>query len=295
MPFTKTGVPISCDPSLVDDDGFETLDDGSTQADRRIWPWEQKQNWQTGENYSDPSRASKHRWAWEFLNRNKEFHKDYEENLRPLQLEGERHLGNNKATRDYEFRFSRAEHAFFDRWGIERFSHSALFRDMNDPHAPDTPIQFRAGAVNSPRRTYLKPEFSGSGEEEPVYLFKAIDGEIPIVFNMTWPLEPQMARAKRWLSLNRENFTSHLEVKPAKTVRMHVKKYPIYLRVWDARAEGVSYEKIARKLSGLFSDSADVRKAIENAESAAARLIDDKQYKLIPIGATSTRAKPIPK
>lgn len=291
MHFTNTGVPINCDPSLCDDLGFEIIGDGNTRADRRIWPWERPPNWKTGENYPNPERASLHRWAWEFLFRNADFRKDHAENLSPLQREYGLKVRDGTSKREDERRHRQAEIEFFERWGIDKSSPTSIFDDMNDPHAPDTPFYFRAGTVKSHFPSTLKPEFSASGKAEKVFLFEAKQGEVPIVFNMAWPIEPQIKAAKRWLLVNQDGMGSYRVVTPIKSVRMHIAKFPSYLRVWDARKEGVTFDEIESQLSALFSDSADVRKSVENAESAAARFINEEHYKLIALGAKSGRAK----
>lgn len=293
MQYTKKGIPINCDPNLVDDLGFESNRNGLMRADRRVWPWELPQNWRTGENYPDARRASTHRWAWEFLKRNIEFINDVE-NLEPTQRRYGNAVRNGTLTNKLKRQNSLAIRELHDKWEIESESHACLFEDMNDLQAPDTPFYFKSGIVNRPHAVTVKGQFTNSGTDEYMYLFKELPNEVPIIFNWEWPIEPQIRAAKQYLKNNQKHikFTSDGNGKPILSVRNHVTKFLGYLRVWDARKDGAKQSEIEELLADMLIEAnGDVRKAVENAENAAARYVNEGHYRYILLGGTSPRSK----
>ena len=283
MKKTAKGIAVHESAENFDEDGFQYYDN-DTRRDCRVWPWELPQNWRTGENYPDHKTASRNRWAWEFLRRNEDFQKE----LAAVDLQGkdfnQKMEANKFPTLEDEnaHPVRSAKAILFARWSIKRETHGSLFDSIDAPGAPDCPVTFISSWVNPVTIPWtFSGEITNSGTPEKFFIYPYDSATALIPFNLNWPIEPQILAAKRYLNANRRE---------SKAPRSHVSKYSTYLRIWDAKKEGVTDIKIYLAMGAdLSCANSNYEKTIENAQNAAHQLINVGGYVMIALGSATKK------
>jgi len=197
-------------------------------------------DWQRAEAYIFADALGLRYSAWEFLRRNSDYQKDWEEALRLFQRAGPevaQHGFPRVRTLDPS-----SEHFIIigslaaadelrKRWGIQGFVNP----EHNRPRQlifqhPNEIVAIKANAGNDP------------------ITIKLAENEVLVKFKMDMALESQMASAKMLLSGMQED--SHIRVRKQ---RRHKASWRLYLRILDAKAAGATY----KEMMVLFEPSAD--------------------------------------
>lgn len=208
-------------------------------------------DWQDPSKYNFPDKETLrwNRWAWEFLRRNAEFQNQVNKCISeclPM---------NAKPVRWKEHPVSQV----FMMWGVDYsvWGHECwgLIHDIEDPEN-GPPLTIDRGLF-PPFLFCTWPRFPLSNQEQSDYKTSSL------VFLLTEPLGPQLARAKKMLEMER---AVHIKVSAFHTRERNNEResmFPTYLRVLDARIKGVSKYKIAEVLD---SDEDNVSNWIKSAE-----------------------------
>lgn len=163
-----------------------------------------------------------HRWAWEFLRRNPAFEAEMKEAKKAhtaMKERGKIRIGWNEWPTG----------AVLQKWGVE----SPTVAIRPDAEAPfwfeQFPQLLRSGAINGVRLQYAESR----------------DDRLCLEFDLSSPIPPQIARAKRLLELNQEDRSKRGEIQEVRTRNNEAARmFPTYLRVLDAIAEGASEKEI---------------------------------------------------
>jgi hypothetical protein len=204
--------------------------------------------------YPDPRSAPLVRWAWEFLRRNLEYQRDYAELIAPY-YSAERGL-------DDELRIADGKpdpiRAMREKFGVL---------------LPFDPADARARPLFESNLVSVR-DWSAS-ETLP-------RNQTAIVFDMLWPLEPQIERALSYLRGRRAWLESKGEISPEMR-RNHVEKWREYLRLLDGEAAGHKTSELAAivfpDIENVYPDYAGNRAVRTNL--VAARKLRDSDWRLL--------------
>jgi hypothetical protein len=252
-------------------------------------------DWRNEESYEFKKETSYDRWAWEFLTRNKAFIAEHTPYINKDFMKGVAHkvhteldaqtrllkLGvfNRNLALNYinsvqflvsldikdALKMCLANHlvSVSEKWGIEYF-HSP--QDIEAHREIDCPCVFKRGDTYVAKNTYY---FVNDDDKIEYYIEPSRQQEFLYRINIDWPIESQIDAIKRH-ALNEQKLLNESEdLKPVTQVRLHIKKFPLYLRVFDAFESGAS----AREIADVISNGID-EKGVYNADRAARRLID---------------------
>lgn len=242
---------------------------------KKLRDWHSIPKWLEREKYPLPG-VSMDRWAWEFLKRNAEFRREVEA-IKLIPRGPEKELPPEHPIRN-------AWRKIQEKWGIDFFYLNDWVAENPDDF--DAPCRFETGGVDYVHSFRLKIDPSRD------YHIVASDKEHMVLrFNLSWPIAPQVAAAARHLNTNQDCWESNGRPKPIKSVRAHAKKFPMYLRVFDARNEKIKVRDIADQFSKeklVIDGSTDYEKAVTNAYAAAKAYVNG-DYRLLPM--TQRKAK----
>jgi hypothetical protein len=173
-------------------------------------------------------------WAWQFLRRNKEFQSAYENISSILKTEGlDRHIKSSgipliwkEFTQDIRAVF----YSICGDFGLDHFipNPSAAFRYV--PHA----IWRTDFSTIAPPKDLM----GKSGIISPVHI---APGDVLYRFNVDLPLDRQIKKAKQFLKNYIEVNTLH----ESHALKYREDSFPQFLRILDARAQNVTFDKIA--------------------------------------------------
>ena len=169
--------------------------------------------------------ASPDCWAWAFLTRNSQFQKDV--------AEAEKEADPTDDGQGGPFGWNQTPFGkVLIKWGVRQ----PILPEWMEKWGFDSPVRFHAPPTHAKlveidgRRYRLMPESESS---------------VVLGFDLTAPLAPQLARAKKILNASKERIKEELPVENRKQVAM----YPLYLRVLDARAANATKAKMAEVFS----------------------------------------------
>jgi hypothetical protein len=256
----------------------------ATPQDQRDWGTPDPRD---GAAYPSPDSTSPPQWAWELLRRRADYRKAWSEIVEPfcdpktgepdearimsaqnpaLYMDSRGYLRTGIALPPYvkvspdgkKFSMTPPQQELANRFDLQWSGASSL-----DPHRGEAP-GFRTNLVrahpwraNFPDPTPIKKEIKR--------------GEVLITFNVAWPLDVQLESARLMLQryAQRDGFSEAAEKQP------RWEMFPLYLRVLDAKAAGLSDAEAA---TILFPDATNVypdydgKKKVSNARQSAARL-----------------------
>ena len=251
----------------------------TTSQDQRDWGTPDPHD---GAAYPTPDATSPAQWAWELLRRKADYRKAWSEIVEPfcdpktgeldeariteaqnleLYIDSKGYVRTDvtlppyvKASSDgKKISVTHPQQELANRFGL-RIGASSL-----DPRRGEAP-EFRTKSVVA---WPWRENFSGS---RPVKT-EIRPGEVLIRFNVNWPLNVQLENARSAL----ERYAQ----RPKPEMRPRWDMFPLYLRVLDAEAAGLSDAEAA---TILFPDATSVypdyegKKKVSNARQAAARL-----------------------
>jgi hypothetical protein len=244
--------------------------------------WYRHCNWTKPEEYPSPKTASLDRWAWEFLRRNKQFESD----LASLSAMAKKHPW--RQGKGYELGkhpLNILHNKINERWQIDIWYLNQWIDEA--PGDYDAPCSFATGKADHVWNAYKFPEHP----DTRFHVVEEKDGAFLYRINLHWPISPQVAAIKRHAVANQQCWKQNHRPKPITSKKMHVKKFPYYLRVFDAVSDGEKVSKIANVFSmekARLDGGTDYEKGVNNAYEAALRFINNEEYLFIPM---STKAK----
>jgi hypothetical protein len=203
--------------------------------------------------YPDP-QAPVLRYSWEFLRRNPRYQRRWSELIEPHYLVGFADVAKGKPD---PLAVMRAE---FGIWGIPP-----------DPADAKTLPVFEHNLVR---------QYVGSGDAA----FQS--HEFVPVINLTWPLEPQFARALALAKERRSRLEASGGLERMVSARNHKERWHKYLRLLDGKARGLSTRELAAIVYPEFSNDegsgyAGNRHVTKGLEAAVE--LRDRDWRLIPM------------
>jgi hypothetical protein len=248
-------------------------------------------NWREPSEYPDAKKTTARQWAWEFLRRNPEYQRLWEQVAAPyyskerglsdalaLDTENEKIRSDSVYAEKYKtedgYKILSPSAIIFERFRVrgalppsER-KHNLIFSYEN-PHSP--PIQY----LTHPADRYNSAFDPGPWKAAPITLEK---GQVLVWMNTDKPIQPQLNMLKKVLkgfSEAREGTTTGQ--RPSRRFR----PYQDYLRILDARQAGIPQSEIAKVIyissKKRTNDVREATKAIYEDIKIAERL-RDKDY-----------------
>lgn len=222
-------------------------------------------DWKNVDDYSFMANLDGHGWAWEFLRRNQQYEKDYATYTKQMNEEIEKYgpypsrIFLNKIPSEHLYYFSPPK--------IENESVNSWFQ--GNLHNKQVPRFFRPdqwcaykwkirSALPDPHDYKSCPKFYVPEKAEQIHfdnVDKFFTDEFPkedkllIAFDLTERLDPQLKYVSDLFTHFQQPFMKNGLVK--NLPKPHVKKWPNYLRAWDAKQCGFTYSEIAEVLEPL--------------------------------------------
>lgn len=196
-------------------------------------------DWKNARDYPPVKGTSLDRWAFEFLRRNQEFVVKFmaaKSEPKPAsngELIGWSQTPTGKVLKEYGVR-----RPMLQEWVGAGMSDSPFI-------FPTHPISVRSCRVETAGAMFTDEavgKYFNIALEEP--------DKVVLEFDLSQPLNPQLARAKKMLVANQ---IMHIGKK--KTAKATVKMYTWYLRVLDAYSAGIHPAKICEILSQEYTDA----------------------------------------
>lgn len=226
-------------------------------------------DWRNASHYRFPEDLPDFRWAWEFLQRNPEYRKDWDAAL-------SRFFSNTD-----EFEEVADLKGFLEAGGTLVGAGELWKDDPKDPgfYLPvDEAEKWRlsGGMLNpdtdAPTQLGFSLEFGTVQFLRKGVIFKARGPAFPIVeFNLNLPLKPQLEA----ISGPMERARSHLRIKPRRA-KHHRKLWPLYFRLLDADLDQRTPKQIADQLDKeSASGGLDERKVWNQLKAARSMMKPD--------------------
>lgn len=182
-------------------------------------------DWRDGGGYPKPNELTLDEWRWEFLRRRSDYRTDY---MRPE----EKFIGESKGRyfeRAHKMNYVADPHLSC----LDLKTHGEKLGDIYPPYFDivflDTSLSSHYGYPwNDEKRPRVEPQ--------PYHIDLRID--------LTRPLTPQFNRFRKLAAEAQKSWSKGGKV----SRRLRTDKWPLYLRVLDARASGASYSQIAHAL-----------------------------------------------
>ncbi len=238
------------------------------------WP----PRWQDPEDYRYTAELSPTGWAWEFVRRNPEYREFWDAEVRRL-LEAIR-----KGDSDY----------YGSRVGFRPGTKEPAHTDPNAPrfwiYSKQCQEQWGFGPPTNPYIEGASPAaFSGASVGA---FIPGISGDLKVlrtvlrwaeeedwelqhlrasIVDLRQPIAPQLERIRAYLLLTQKELKEQGEIKVQRTTR-HDKKWPMYLRLLDARAAGATPQEIAEHFyPNPKADEDPIGKIAEKLKQATAQ------------------------
>jgi hypothetical protein len=212
-------------------------------------------DWRNPADYAYTEDFALHDWAWEFLRRNPEYRADWAA------------LAEKRPSLPEEDFYAESRR-IGDKYGLA----VAVDPNLNRHEAEDLLWMIGVGV-----RLLYGVEKSQEGRPWPGFPNMAF-----LLFNLLEDIDSQVEDARRVLTIYQRALLSDLNLPPPKvsSVKPQTDKFLFYLRLLDARLEGLSQRDIGL---GLYPDSFEprdrVRHAIEAAEELACSGYRDLLYR----------------
>jgi len=269
-------------------------------------------NWQDETSYSFPDSENLRLWAWEFLRRNPEYQKAWQDNyvdgpqrwviedlekLKSMTLDERQQYEND--TQEYRNEMvGRMDNQFCDPPALpgemreeyfkrtkagslrplgkhlsEKFGLSAHFLWDPADNRPDwSVIRFKSSAGPS-----FLDQSPGFDNDSIGALKPSGPSEVVVKFNFEWPLEMQWRRVSWWLE-HRQKKLDEEGVITFQNPRKNVSRYPVHLRLLDADIHGVPVSEIAAVMFPEKTNeyaNAQGSQTVKNKLAAAKKMRDE--------------------
>ena len=226
-------------------------------------------NWRDADAYPKPDELTHLEWRWEFLRRREDYREDWQIWSK---LTIERCHKHQKLGIEQDRRFLSIDHPRF------------VARNPTINTGPNFTLKYgvRIGLQDPEGRRpmpglFFKTFGSALVDAAPGTIKQfAKEGEIPIWFDLKLPIKQQLESAGQLLKdLQTEKFGT------AKQRRRHIDKWPLYLRVVDARDAGETWESIGTAL--MLPDPGNGGEALTHLDPDQADRIIDKSGTAIAV------------
>ncbi|HEX9323011.1 MAG TPA: hypothetical protein VF913_12940 [Xanthobacteraceae bacterium] len=233
-------------------------------------------DWEDATQYPDPKTTSSRQWTWEFLRRNLEYQRLWNELIAPYydEIKGYQSVAAGKAAEKRAeadpiiqrlraekkaYRITPPHVEFEERFGI-RFYPPPPWQEFKQAGRKPTFInEWLKFAAKLPRR--LMPE--GEPYEIQVTLY---DREVLIWFNLNYRLEDQIERARGLLEGRKKYLRGLGELKEHRS--RDPRLYQTYLRLLDAEVSGASLTEMGKVLFALANGANPKARAFDSLKSA---------------------------
>jgi hypothetical protein len=219
-------------------------------------------NWIESRAYPGPCDLNLNQWAWEFLRRNPRYQQDWAEKAEPV-VTSTGSFDNTLISKELDAEIKKIE----QKYGIMM---------AQDPRDGRWPPAFRSEFVTM----YECPSFLDS-----VRCTIQVDrGELYVKFNLKQPISGQMEVVRGWIENCQRDLVNLGEIPKPRQTRNWRDKWPMYLRVLDARAADASLNQIAGVLLPDTPNSYPEfkgRDAIRKDLTAARRLRDGGYLRML--------------
>ncbi len=222
-------------------------------------------DWTKPHQYPDPKTTSLRQWAWEFLRRNPEYQRLWDELIAPhfdpkiwyndpvLEI-----LRNDEYQRGWQELIppeSRSE-VFEQQFGIRSFPppHSMSSADPNfdflGPRFVNDFLYFRRKLA---RRHWPM--------DQPFEIHETLsDGDVLIRFNVRSSTEPQLDKARKILEQQKTYLEEMGDVETPISGKLRIDQYRDYLRLLDANASGALHENASSPVLDEIADKIYAKK-----------------------------------
>lgn len=199
--------------------------------------------------YPKPTEKSRLEWAWQFLRRNPQYQRLWAQLIKPKYDPEDVTRSLARASRETGFRpistFRRRYYLEEIRYSLEPFKRQfGIGTVPPDPAEPTAKLQFSAAFIRYANRPFPWPRPGSAEYQSPLVK----DAEVILWFDLNWPLDQQLANAKKFLTARATQLTARATQKALKPFRFQPKGYQRYLRLLDARAVGAKNSEMARIL-----------------------------------------------
>lgn len=214
-------------------------------------------NWKDPKDYESMKDYSLEQWAWEFLRRNPQYVKKWEEILEYLRGEGDEEILDSWPCNE---------------WGLEFYL---------DPGKEYSHIEF------IPYGGYHKPNYLNSKSLSRLYVDvnrpNLETGEATLTFNVRLPLTPQIEAAKGRLEEFRQEVSDHMIATRESFKPRDRNEWIMHIRFLDAKAAGASDREIVDELYPNEAKSYGIewQKKTDDKRNQAKRFVEI-DYRLIP-------------
>ncbi len=222
-------------------------------------------DWTKPDQYPDPKTTSSRQWAWEFLRRNPEYQRLWDELIAP-------HFDPKVWYNDQILEILRNDE-YQRRWNelIPPESHSEVFeqrfgiRSFPPPHSMSS---------TDPNFDFLGPRFATdflyfrrklarrhSPMDQLLEIHETLsDGDVFIRFNVGTSIEPQLDKAKKILDQQRAYLEEMGDVETPTSGKIRIDQYRDYLRLLDANASGTLHESASGAILDGIADKIYAKK-----------------------------------
>lgn len=204
-------------------------------------------DWRDASAYGAQPDWNVNRWRWEFLRRRNDLRDEFDEKC--------------------EAEFADTMKRFHET--PEHFDGSPYRPDERGFHifsrliAPDCPL---LQPLPNPRigdQPYFAISWTDGVGTGAFYKREPPAGHLRVDFDLSKPIEPQLRAAKKLLLTSQVKHAGK-----AIQIRHHPDKWPTYLRVIDARADGASWSMVAGILPSTVSSTIETARAIHRQAEA---------------------------
>jgi len=279
-------------------------------------------NWKGETSYNFPESDNLTLWAWEFLRRNPEYQRAWQENYVEGRLKwvlenankmesgsnDELKKSNKEKEHCFESRFcdppalhGETEYQWLARVGKGRTTpwgvHLASQFKLDGPHLCNPAKNFHSISDLWAHRISSTNRVSFTNSWGPSFLVAPVDsnqtvgsmkpekpGDVIVRFDLNQPIARQWKKIKDELEVRKE-YLKEQGVLSSKDKKRHVHLYPSYLRVLDGEASGASVSEMA---SVIFPNK-DNRYAVESGDKTvrnslkAAKKLRDEGYQFLAL------------
>jgi hypothetical protein len=231
-------------------------------------------DWRDASAYPQPDDLSAKRWRWEFVRRMPDYREAWD---RAAPIEYENLCQQAKAVGRDASRLRQPNDLYFivssgtaltsaDCYGLLKYG----IHPMHNPRL-QRPAIFEGG----PSILRFNDEEPGGRATRPMKEYRQEKiriraGWTTVHFDLTQPLSEQLERARKLLEQIQRSFAEECDfasmLKQKASSRKRKKEWPRYLRVLDARNEGVSYNIIGQTIKGLRPDAATKKMTVQEAD-----------------------------
>lgn len=240
-------------------------------------------DWRDATQYPDKLNTKATRWAWEFLRRNKEYQRLWNEIIVPY-IKTDGTFDDEAAIETLERKKVSKIKSAFPKKSYQITSPAILFLE-----------RFQIGRLVAPSDASSTPSFNTAHVkmQSTVHLYKILERKaiidirnLYIHFRTDLPIAPQIKKAEKLLLQRVKWITKKYKIPNIQNVRYESSHYQNYLRILDATEYGVPPKEIAKVLYPLepndYESGERVTRKVRSALRTA-RKLSEADYTLIPL------------